>query len=157
MGEYFKQLTGTSILHVPYRGPVAALQDIIGGQGDMMFASLAAAVPHIQSGRLRAIAVTSAQPLDALPGVPTFGALGYSNFDVRDWAGIVAPKSLPGEMVAPLNAAIVQALTEPGVPERFAKMGTYLHTSTPEAFQALIKAELPKWAEVVQRAGIKID
>ena len=73
------------------------------------------------------------------------------------YALIVAPKSLPGEMVAPLNAAIVQALTEPGVPERFAKMGTYLHTSTPEAFQALIKAELPKWAEVVQRAGIKID
>lgn len=157
MGEYFKQLTGTYILHVPYRGPVGALQDLIGGQADMMFASVAAAVPHVQSGRLRALAVTAKQPLEALPGVPTFSALGYPNFDVRDWAGIVAPKSLPFSMVASLNAAIVQALAEPGIPERFAKMGTYLHTSTPQEFQQLVKSELPKWSAVVRRAGVRVD
>jgi len=157
MGEYFKQLTGTYILHVPYRGPVAALQDLIAGQSDLMFASVAAAVPHVLSGRLRALAVTSTQPLDALPGVATFEAEGFANFDVRDWAGIVAPKSLPGDMVAPLNAAIVEAFGEPGVTERFAKMGTYLHTGTPLAFQQLIQSELPKWSDVVRRSGIRMD
>ena len=157
MGEYFKQLTGTYILHVPYRGPVMALQDLIGGQSDMMFASVAAAVPHVQSGRLRALAVTATQSLDALPGVPSFAAEGFANFDVRDWAGIVAPKSFPGDMVAPLNTAIVEAFAEPGVTERFARMGTYLHTSTPKAFEQLIKSELPKWSDVVRRAGIRMD
>jgi tripartite-type tricarboxylate transporter receptor subunit TctC len=156
MGEYFKQLTGTYILHVPYRGPVMALQDLIGGQSDMMFASVAAAVPHVQSGRLRALAVTSKQSLDALPGVPSFEAEGFANFDVRDWAGIVAPTSLPSDLVVPLNAAIVEAFGEAGVTERFAKMGTYLHGSTPQEFQQLIRSELPKWAEVVRRAGIRM-
>jgi tripartite-type tricarboxylate transporter receptor subunit TctC len=157
MGEYFKQLTGTFILHVPYRGPVAALQDLIGGQSDMMFASVAAAVPHVQSGRLQALAVTARQPLAALPGVPTFAEAGFTGFDVRDWAGIVAPRSLPAASVAPLNAAIVQALGEPGLAERFAQMGTYLHTGTPQAFEQLIRAELPKWGEVVRKAGIRVD
>lgn len=157
MGEYLKQLTATFILHVPYRGPVNALQDLVGGRSDMMFASVAAAFPHVQSGRLRALAVTAAQPLDVLPGVPTFAAAGLDRFDVRDWAGIVAPRSLPAEAVAPLNTAIVQALAEPGVPERFAGMGVYLHTGTPAAFGQLIGAELPKWGSVVRQAGIRIE
>ncbi|WP_081682487.1 Bug family tripartite tricarboxylate transporter substrate binding protein [Pseudacidovorax intermedius] len=157
MGESFKQLTGTYILHVPYRGPVAALQDLVGGQSDLMFASVAAAVPHVQSGRLKALAVTSREPLEALPGVPTFAAQGFANFDVRDWAGIVASRSVPAERIGPLNEAIVQALAEPGVPERFARMGTYLQTGSAEQFQALIRAELPKWAEVVRRAGIRLE
>jgi tripartite-type tricarboxylate transporter receptor subunit TctC len=157
MGEYFKQLTGTFILHVPYRGPLAALQDLIGGRSDMMFASVAAAVPHVKSGRLRAFAVTSAEPLAALPDVPTFAKAGYPKFDVRDWAGIVAPTSLPASAVVPLNAEIVKALGEPEVVERFAQMGTYLQTSTPQAFGALIRAEIPKWADVVKRSSIKLD
>lgn len=157
MGEYFKQLTATYILHVPYRGPVMALQDLIGGQSDMMFASVAAAVPHVQSGRLRALAVTATQSLDALSGVPSFAAEGFANFDVRDWAGIVAPKSLPSDMVVPLNAAIVEAFAESGSTERFARMGTYLHTGTPQEFQQLIRSELPKWSEIVRRAGIRME
>jgi len=157
MGEYFKQMSGTFILHVPYRGPVGALQDLIGGRCDLMFASAAAAMPHVQSGRLRALAITSAQPLDAFPNVPTFAQAGFARFDVRDWAGIVAPRSLPPEVVPRLNAAIVQALGEPGVVERFAKMGTYLHAGTPQQFDALIRAELPKWRTVVQQAGIQME
>ena len=157
MGEYFKQLTATFILHVPYRGPVAALQDIIGGQSDMMFASAAAAVPHIKSGRLRAIAVTSSERLETLPEVPTFGQSGFTKFDVRDWAGIVAPTSTPKEAVARLNTEVVKALSEPGVAQRFAQMGIYLHTGTSQDFGALVRNEIPKWSEVVRKSGIEIE
>lgn len=157
MGEYFKQLTGTFILHVPYRGPVAALQDLIGGQSDMMFASVAAATPHIKSGRLRAIAVTSGERLEALPEVPTFAQAGFPKFEVRDWAGIVAPTSIPTDAVARLNAEVVKALSEPGLAQGFAQMGIYLHTGTPQDFGALVRSEIPKWSEVVRKSGIRIE
>ena len=157
MGEYFVQTTGIKAVHVPYRGPVAALQDLMGGQGDMMFASVAAAAPHVQSGRLQALAVTAPQSLAALPAVPSFSAAGYPQFNVRDWAGIVASKSVPKDAIPRLHAAIAQALSEPGVPERFAKLGTYLQVSSPAQFQQLIQAELPKWRDVVQRANIQMD
>lgn len=157
MGEYFKQQSGTFILHVPYRGPVGALQDLIGGRNDMMFASAATAMPHVQAGRLRALAVTSAQPLEAFPGVPTFAQAGWTKFDVRDWAGIVAPRSLPAEAVPRLNAAIIKALGDPALVDRFSKMGIYLHTGSPQQFDQLIRAELPKWRTVVQQAGIQME
>lgn len=157
MGEYFKQLTGSYILHVPYRGPLAALTQLVGGQTDMMFASAAAAIPHVQAGRLRAIAVTSQQRLQALPQVPTFAEAGFPRFDVRDWSGIVAPRSVPEEAVVRLNRAIVHALTDPAAAERFARMGLYVHTTTPEAFGAFIRSETVRWGEIVKKAGIRIE
>lgn len=157
MGEYFKQLTGTYILHVPYRGPLAALQDLIGGQSEMMFASAAAAIPHVKSGRLRAIAVTSPERLDTLPDVPTFGQAGFGKFDVRDWAGLVAPTSIPKAVVERLNLEVVKALSGPEVAQRFAQMGIYLQTGTSQVFGALISSELPKWSSVVRESGIKIE
>lgn len=157
MGEYFKQLTGTFILHVPYRGPVAALQDLIGEQSDMMFASLAAALPHIRSGRLRAIAVTATERLEALPDTPTFEQAGFPQFDVRDWAGLVGPASLPPAAVERLNAELGKALSEPGLSQRFAQMGVYVQTSTPAAFGDWIRKEIPKWGEVVRRANIRME
>lgn len=156
MGEYFKQLTGTFILHVPYRGPVAALQDLIGEQSDMMFASVAAALPHIKSGRLRAIAVTATERLEVLPDTPTFAQAGFPQFDVRDWAGLVAPSVLPAPVVERLNAEIGKALTEPGLAQRFSQMGVYLQTSSASAFGELVRKEIPKWADVVRRANIKM-
>jgi tripartite-type tricarboxylate transporter receptor subunit TctC len=157
MGEYLKQLTSTFILHVPYRGPVAALQDLIGEQSDMMFASVAAALPHIKSGRLRPLAVTSTQRLDALPDTPTFAQAGYPQFDVRDWAGLVAPASLPSPQVERLNAEVLKALDEPGLSQRFAQMGIYLQTGTAAAFGEWVRKEIPKWAEVVRRANIRME
>ncbi|MFM8864054.1 MAG: Bug family tripartite tricarboxylate transporter substrate binding protein [Limnohabitans sp.] len=157
MGEYFKQLTGTFILHVPYRGPVAALQDLVGEQSDMMFASLASALPHIKSGRLRPIAVTSADRLEVLPDTPTFAQAGYPQFDVRDWAGLVGPASLPAGVVERLNAEVAKALAEPGLAQRFAQMGVYLQTSTSAAFGDWVRKEIPKWGEVVRRANIKME
>ncbi len=157
MGEDFKQLSGTFILHVPYRGPVAALQDLVGEQTDMMFASLASALPHIRSGRLRPIAVTSAQRLEVLPETPTFSQAGFAQFDVRDWAGLVGPSSLPAEAVERLNSEVVKALAEPEVVQRFAQMGVYLQSSSASAFGQWIRQEIPKWAEVVKRSNIKME
>jgi tripartite-type tricarboxylate transporter receptor subunit TctC len=157
MGEYFKQLSGTFILHVPYRGPVAALQDLVGEQTDMMFASLAAALPHIRSGRLRPIAVTSTQRLEVLPETPTFHQAGFAQFDVRDWAGLVGPSSLPAAAIERLNAEVVKALAEPEPAQKFAQMGIYLQSSSASAFGQWISQEIPKWGEVVKRSNIKMD
>jgi tripartite-type tricarboxylate transporter receptor subunit TctC len=157
MGEYFKQLSGTFILHVPYRGPVAALQDLVGEQTDMMFASLASALPHIRSGRLRPIAVTSAQRLEVLPETPTFSQAGFAQFDVRDWAGLGGPSSLPAEAVERLNSEVVKALAEPEVVQRFAQMGVYLQSSSASALGQWIRQEIPKWGEVVKRSNIKME
>ena len=157
MGESFKQLTGTFILHVPYRGPVAALQDLVGEQTDMMFASLAAALPHIRSGRLRALAVTANERLSVLPDTPTFAQAGFDQFDVRDWAGLVGPASLPASAVERLNAEVVKALAEPGVAARFAQMGVYVHSSSAAAFGQWVRQEIPKWGEVVRRANIRME
>lgn len=157
MGEYFKQLTRTYIVHVPYRGPVAALQDLIGGQADLMFANTTAAVPHVRSGRLRAVAVTAPQRLAALPEVPTFAEAGQSRFDVRDWAGIVASPSVPGEVIARLGEEIGKVLAEPAVVERFRQMGVFLHGSHREGLATLMRSETQKWGEVIRSAGIQID
>ena len=157
MGEYFKQLTKSYMVHVPYRGPVAALQDLIGGQGDLMFANTTAAVPHIRSGRLRAIAVTSQQRLRALPEVPTFAELGQPRFDVRDWAGIVASPSVPVDALLRLNSEIRKVLVESAVVERFAQMGLYLHGSSSEELTQLMRSETQKWGEVIRVAGIQVD
>ena len=157
MGESFKQLTGTFILHVPYRGPVAALQDLVGEQTDMMFASLAAALPHIRSGRLRALAVTATERLSVLPDTPTFAQAGFDQFDVRDWAGLVGPASLPAAAVERLNAEVVKALAEPGVAARFAQMGVYVHSSSAAAFGEWVRKEIPKWGEVARRANIRME
>jgi len=157
MGEYFKQASGTSMLHVPYRGPVAALKDLIGGQADVMFAATAPAIPFVQSGQLRAIGVTSTQRLDALPGVPTFAEAGYAQFDVRDWAGIVASPAVPATAVGRLNAAINKVLAEPDVQAQYAKMGIYLHGGSAQELGALMQSELVKWRGVIKSAGLQLD
>lgn len=157
MGEYFKQLTRSFILHLPYRGPLPAIQDLIGGQTDMMFASASAAIPHVQSGRLRALAVTSPERLAALPSTPTFAEAGFPRFDVRDWSGLVAPQSLPKPAIARINAVMRQALAEPEAVQRFARMGLYVQTGTPDEFGAFVRRETVRWGEIVKTAGVKIE
>ncbi len=157
MGEYFKQASGTYMVHVPYRGPVLALQDLIGGQTDLSFAATAPAIPHVQSGRLRAIAVTSPKRLAALPDVPTFAEAGFAKFDVRDWAGIVASPSVPADVVPILNAEIAKVLAEPAVAEQFLKMGIELQASSPQAFGELMRSETAKWREVIRTAGVRME
>ncbi|MGV3569931.1 MAG: Bug family tripartite tricarboxylate transporter substrate binding protein [Ramlibacter sp.] len=157
MGEYFKQLSGSHILHLPYRGPLAALQDLVGGQTDMMFASINAAIPHVKSGRLRALAVTSDRRLATIPEVTTFAEVGFPRFDVRDWSGIVAPRSVPAEAIGDLHAIIARALAEPGVADRFAQMGLYVNTVAPQPFGHFIRAETARWGSIVKTAGIRIE
>jgi tripartite-type tricarboxylate transporter receptor subunit TctC len=157
MGEYFKQLTGTFILHLPYRGPLPALQDLIGGQTDMMFASASAAIPHIRSGRLRAIAVTSQERLAALPETPTFAQVGFRQFDIRDWSGLVASPSVPRDQVARLNALMVKALAEPGIVARFEQMGLYVHTTSPQEFGDFVRTETVRLGKIVRQAGMRVE
>ena len=157
MGEYFKQTTQTFIVHVPYRGPVAALQDLVGGQVDMMFAASAAAIPHVRAGRLKALAVAAPSRLAALPDVPTFAEVGYPRFDVRDWAGIVASPSVPSPMISRLNEEILKVLAEPAVQQRFAQMGLTLHGSSPSELAGLMRSETEKWRQVIRTAGIKLE
>ena len=157
MGEYFKQLSGSHILHLPYRGPLAALQDLVGGQTDMMFASINAAIPHVRSGRLRALALTAPQRLATVPEVPTFAEAGFPRFDVRDWSGIVAPRSVPAEVIPELHAVIAKALAEPGIPEKFAQMGLYVNTVGPQPFGGFIRSETERWGRIVKTSGVKIE
>ena len=157
MAEHFKQVSGTYMVHIPYRGPVFALRDLIGGQTDLMFAAAAPAIAHAQAGRLRAIAVTSPKRLAALPEVPTFGEVGFPKFDVRDWAGIVASPSVPAEMVPVLSAEIAKVLAEPAVAEQFVKMGIELHSSSPQALGELMRSETAKWREVIRTANIHLE
>lgn len=157
MGEYFKQVTKTYLVHIPYRGPVAALQDLVGGQVDMMFAAAAPAIAQVRAGRLKAIAVTSPTRLAALPDVPTFAEAGYPRFDVRDWAGIVASPSVPTDAIGRLNEEILKLLAEPAVQQRFAQMGLTLHGSSPAELAGLMRSETEKWRQVIQTAGIKLE
>ena len=151
--------SGPPVMITPYIVGLHRAKELLlmGEQVDMMFASLAAALPHIKSGRLRAIAVTAAEPLEVLPGVPTFAQAGFPQFDVRDWAGLVGPAALPPAVVERLNAEVGKALTEAGLEQTFSQMGVYLQTSTVAGFGELVKKEIPKWADVARRSNIKME
>ena len=156
MGEFFKQRSNTYIVHIPYRGPAALVQGLVAGQTELGFASAAATIPLVRSGRLRALAVTSPSRLEALPDVPSFAEVGFKDFDVRDWSGIVAPTSLPRAAIEPLSRAIGQVLADGALVDRMRQMGIYVNSQGPQPFAALIRIEFEKWREVIQRANIEV-
>ena len=157
VGEYFKQQTGTFAVHVPYRGPVAALQDLVGGRAEFMFATAGSAIPLIRAGRIRALAVTSPQRVDALPDVPTAAEAGYPAFTLGSWAGLVASNSVPAAALPRLATEVGKVLAEPAQVERFRANGVLLAPGTPEDFGRLIREELAKWAPIVKKAKITVD
>jgi tripartite-type tricarboxylate transporter receptor subunit TctC len=157
IAEALKHATRTFILHVPYRGPAAALQDLIGGRLQLMFASLAAAIPHVRGGRLRALAVTSTQRIEALPEAPTLAEAGFPTLDVRDWWALVEQAGTPAATIQRVNAEVRRILDAPEARERFAQQGVYPQTGTPEELGRLIRSELDKWSQVVRAAGLKPD
>lgn len=157
-GELFKVKTQTFMVHIPYRGSNAALVDLIGGNGDVMFDNLPSALPFIRSRRLRALAVTSTKRSPALPDVPTVAeAANLPGFDASSWFGVLAPAGTPKEIVQKLNQEIVRALQTPAVRERLASQGADAVGDSPEEFAAHIQREITKWAEVVKLSGAKID
>ncbi|WP_295542879.1 tripartite tricarboxylate transporter substrate binding protein [uncultured Pseudacidovorax sp.] len=156
-GELMAQQTGTRFIHVPYKGDTPALQDTLGEQVNFMFAPAAAALPHVQSGRLRALAVTSAARLKALPDVPTMGEAGIKDFVVEQWQAVFAPAGTPASIVDRLNRDINAALKTTDVVALADKLGITLVGGTPAQLGALQKSDSAKWAEVIRKGGIKAD
>jgi tripartite-type tricarboxylate transporter receptor subunit TctC len=156
-GELFKMQTGIDVLHVPYKGSAPAVTDLIGGQVQFMFDNMPSAWPHVQSGKLRALAVTTTERSKSAPDVPTMKESGFANFDVSSWFGLIAPAGTPPEVVNKLNAAMVKALDKPEVQLSFEKLGAVGVKTTPAEFGQFIKSEVVGWAPVVKASGAKVD
>lgn len=157
VGEQFKISTGSFILHIPYRGSGPALNDLLGGQVDMMFDNLPSSMPHIKAGKLRALAIAWPQRLPSLPDVPTFAELGLKQVNDAAWYGFVAPPKTPDDIVAKLHQATVRVLNLPEVKERLAQNGAQPVGNTPAEYAAEIRTELEKMKNLVVKQGIKFD
>ena len=155
--ELFKLNAGVVMLGVPYKGSAPAVSDTIGGQTQFMFPSLFTALPHVKSGKLRALAVAGPKRSPLLPDVPTLKEAGVDGVDVQQWYGFFAPAKTPKPIVDQLNKALNQVLADKEIVKRIEDHGADVETSTPEQFGALVKSELAKWKGVVQRAKLTAD
>jgi tripartite-type tricarboxylate transporter receptor subunit TctC len=159
-GELFKSLTGTFMVHFPYRGSGPALIDLIGGSMDLMFDNLPSALPHIKAGKLKALAVTSAVRSGAVPDLPTIAEAGgpsLKGYEASSWFGLLAPAGTPADVVARLQAETAKALASPALKERLLSQGAIPGGNTSAEFAAMIAAETKKWAQVVKASGAKVD
>lgn len=156
-GELLKIQTGIDMLHIPYKGDTPAIQDVLAGHATMMFAPIAAALPHIRSGKLRAIAVTSPKRLDVLSTVPTMVEAGVPGFEVEQWQAVYVPASTPNAIVQRLHTQIVRILKDPDVLEKFESLGVTAVGGTPEQLANVQNTDREKWAKVIKTAGIKAD
>ena len=157
-GELFKLMTGTQMLHVPYKSSSAAITDLIAGRVHLIFDNISAISPHVKAGRLKGLAVTSAHRVAAFPDLPTVGEAGVTGFEVVAWSGLIVPAGTPKPIVNRLNIAVNQALGLSSVREKMSLLGVEpVLGGTPEQFAELIRRETAKWANVVKRAGVKAD
>ncbi len=152
--ELFWQQTGTSGVHVPYKGGAPAVSDLLGGQVDASFQNINAIVTHVKAGKLRALAVTGDKRSTALPDVPTMAEAGVKGVDVYSWQGVVAPKGLPADVRKKAHAAMVAALNQPEVRQQFDALGFEIVANTPEQFAAFEKNEYERWKKVIQTGNI---
>jgi tripartite-type tricarboxylate transporter receptor subunit TctC len=153
-GELFKMMTGTDMVHVPYRGDAPALTDLMAGQVQVMFASMLASIEYIKAGRLRALAVTTASRSEALPTVPTVGDF-VPSYEASGWFGVVAPKNTPTEVIARLNSEINAGLADPKLRARLTDLGGTMLPGSTADFGKFIADETEKWGKVIKFAGIK--
>ena len=156
-GELFKAMAGVNIVCIPYKGTAPVISDLLGGQVQLMFGVAAAVVPHARSGRLRALAVTSAQPSALVPGLPTVAAAGLPGYESVAILSIFAPANTPAMLVNRLNQEIVRVLNQADVKERFLATGVEVIGSTPEQLAATMKSEMARMGKVIRDAGIKTD
>ena len=156
-GELFKFMTGTEIVHIPYRGGSLAIQDLIAGRVDLMFESLQSIAPIAHAGKVRALAVSGVKRSPAFPDLPTIAEAGVPGYAAPTWTGVIAPAGVPRPIVDKLNAAINEALTSPAFKVKFEKTGDEAGGGTPEEFAATIKADSAKWKAVIERAGVKLE
>ena len=153
--ESFRSTTDIAITHVPYKGVVAAVPDLVSGRVTMMFSPIPVVLPLVRAGKLRALAVTSARRTSAAPEVPTVAESGYPGFEATNWYGVLAPIGTPAPIVSRLHSEIARALALPELREKLTELGLEIIGDSPEEFAAAIKAELPRWAKVIKDAGIK--
>ena len=155
--ELFKSMTGTNILHVPYKGSSQAITDVMAGQVTMLIDNAPSSLPFVQQGKLRALGVTSLKRMPALPDVPTIDESGVKGYESLSWSGIVAPAATPRPIIMKLNAAIEHVLAMPDVKKKFADLGVDPVGGPPENFARHIKAESEKWGRVVKAANITLN
>ncbi|PUE49369.1 receptor [Limnohabitans sp. 2KL-1] len=155
--ELFKAQTGAFMVHIPYRGIAPATNDVIAGQTQAMFPGLAAALPHIRSGRVRALAVTGAQRHPALKDVPTMEEAGLKGFDAQQWYGVVGPAGMPAQIVKQLNDAMAQVLAQPDFREKLSAEAVELTPMTPAQFLDYMKKDLARWTDLARERKINLD
>jgi tripartite-type tricarboxylate transporter receptor subunit TctC len=156
-GAMFTQLTGTDIVHIPYKGSAPAITDLLAGQTNMMFDNIPSSLPHIKSGRLRAIATTGAKRDPALPDLPTIAEAGVKGYESGVWFGIMVPAATPRDIVMKLNTAAVQATKAPEFVKRMTDLGYNIIPGSPEQMATMLKEELARWAPIVKASGAKVD
>jgi len=156
-GELFKVSTGVQMTHIPYKGSAPALQDLIGGQVQLMFDNLPSALPQIKGGKLRALAVTSTTRAAVLPDVPTVAESGLPGFEASSWFGILAPAGTPPAIVTKINGEVAKWVASAEAKEKLLSQGANAAGGTPEDFARHIQAETAKWAKVVKESGAKVD
>lgn len=157
IGEQFNDMAGTDIRHIPYKGSSPALVDLMGGQINVMFDTVASCLPHIQSGKLRPIAVATSTRSSALPNVPTLSESGLPGFDIATWFGLLAPAGTPAAVVSKLNAEVVRILTTPEMKKQLAAMGAEPVGNTPAQMGAQIRSEIEKFSKLAQKAKLSIE
>jgi tripartite-type tricarboxylate transporter receptor subunit TctC len=156
-GELFKTMTGTDIVHVPYKGGAMAINDLIAGHVQLIFESLNSIAPHARSGKVRALAVSGARRSPGFPELPTIAEAGVPGYEAGTWSGVIAPAGLPPAVLAKLNAAVNEAIRSQLFVERFGMIGDEPAGGSPEEFAATIRRDSARWGEVVRRSGAKID
>ena len=155
--ELFKLLTGTDMVHVPFKAAVTAIADLTAGRVHLMADNINSIGPHVKAGRLRGLGVTSAKRVPAFAELPTIAEAGVPGFDVSAWAGVIVPAGVPKPIVNQLNATVNKALAAPAVSEKLPELGLIIAGGTPEQFAAHIKKEAARWADVVKRSGAKLE
>ena len=156
-GELFKHMTGTQIVHVPYRGGALAINDLVAGHVQLMFESLNSISPHARSGEVRGLGVSGPRRSPAFPEMPTIAEAGVPGYDASTWSGVIGPAGMPKDVVAKLNAAVNRAVTAPAFLARFGSIGDEPAGGTPEEFAETIRRDLAKWADVIKRSGAKLN
>ncbi|MDR6536345.1 tripartite tricarboxylate transporter substrate binding protein [Variovorax soli] len=156
-GALFESLARVDLVHVPYKGSAPLLTDLLAGRVDATFDSFTVYEEHIRSGRVRALAVTSRTRMAALPQVPTLAEAGLPGYEVSNWLGVLAPAGTPKEVVTALHSAVIRAMSDAGMKRQLTALGIEPAASTPDEFSALIRSEIPKWAQLVKTSGATVE